>query len=132
MPLTDENRKLIFNTLENHLKKCCPPMIFKKSKPDSCEIIGNKPVPYGYKKKIVPGMYFASAVARKDMVSFYFFPIYINNEKFRKTAPTLMKCLKGKSCFNIKKPEQIVEKELEKLLKIGIEVWKKLGYLVES
>jgi hypothetical protein len=40
-----------------------------------------------------------------------------------------MKRLKGKSCFNFKTEEEIVEKELHALLKKGLQSWKKQGYL---
>jgi hypothetical protein len=129
MPLTPEIKNNIFNKLKKELEKCCPPLVYKKGSDNAFEIIGNMPVPYGYKKEIVPGMFFASAVVRKDMVSFYFFPCYMNPTDFIGIAPKLFKCLKGKTCFNIKKEEQVDEKELEALFKKGIVVWKKMGYV---
>lgn len=129
MPLTPETRKTIFNRLKSALGRQCPPMVVSKDTENNFELMGNKPVPYGSKKKIVPGMYFSSAVARKDMVSFYFFPIYYNQREFKDVAPTAMKCLKGKTCFNFKKEDQVVEKELDALLNKGAQVWKKLGYM---
>jgi len=104
-------------------------MVVSKDKSNCYEIIGNKPVPYGSKKKIVPGIYFSSTVARKDMVSFYLFPIYYNQKEFVDIAPTAMKCLKGKTCFNFKKEEHIIDKELDALLDKGAQIWKKLGYM---
>ena len=130
MPLTDTTRKIIFEKLKKNLEKCTPPMVVNlHAKGDSFELIGNKPVPYGSNKKIVPGMYFASIAHRKDSVVFYFFPCYMN-AKLLDVAPTLVKCLKGKTCFHFKKEEQIDEKELSALLKNGVEVWKKEGYLL--
>lgn len=129
MPLTDESRNEIFNKIKSSLQKCTPPMAISKDKAGTVyELIGNKPVPYGSKKVIVPGMYFSSVVSRKDMVSFYFFPIYVRDE-FSDSIPTMIKYLKGKSCFNFKKPEQVVTKELDTMLKKGIAAWKKLGYM---
>jgi hypothetical protein len=129
MPLKPEVREEIFSILKTALEKHAPPMVVRKGKAGTIELIGNKPVPYGSKKTIVPGMYFSSAVTRKDMVSFYFFPIYYRQEEFMKLIPTLSKTLKGKTCFNIKKPEQVNPKELNALLKKGVTVWKKLGYV---
>ena len=63
------------------------------------------------------------------MVSFYFFPIYTNLNEFKDMAPTLMKCLKGKSCFNFKKEEQVNEKELNAILKKGVQAWKKAEFM---
>jgi hypothetical protein len=129
MPLTENIRNEIFQKLKKGLEGCCPPMVNSKKSKDAYEIIGNKPVPYGYKKEIVPGMFFASIVARKDMVSFYFFPCYEHIDDFKNTAPELFKSLKGKTCFNFKKSEQVNEKELAALLKKGVQVWKKAGYI---
>jgi len=129
MPITDTTRKIIFEKLKRNLVKCTPPMVVNiNAAGDSFELIGNKPVPYGSSKKIVPGMYFASIAHRKDSVVFYFFPCYMN-AKMLEVAPTLVKCLKGKTCFHFKKEEEVDEKELSALLKNGVEVWKKEGYM---
>jgi hypothetical protein len=129
MPITPEIQYRIFEQLKSCLEACCPPMVQVKNTADSYEIMGNKPVPYGSDKKIIPGMYFASIVARKDMVSFYFFPMYTHGAEFSKLAPTAYKCLRGKTCFNFKKPEQVIEKEIIALLKKGMQVWKREGYM---
>ena len=104
-------------------------MVVSKDKKDVFELIGNKPVPYGSKKVIVPGMYFSSVVARKDMVSFYFFPLYYHEKDFETLIPGIGKYLKGKTCFNFKKTEQLNRKELDAMLKKGIQAWKKSGYM---
>ncbi len=128
MPLSPLVKKEIIDMLSSALLKCVPPMVVENHTKDAMQIMGNKPVPYGHSKKIVPGMYFSSFVGRKDMVSFYFFPMYMNDE-FLKLIPNFSKVLKGKTCFNIKKPEQIYEKELAALLKKGVVAWKKMGYM---
>ncbi len=129
MALSEEVKNNIFSKLKKALEDCCPPMVIVKQSDMGMELMGNKPVPYGYSKKMVPGMYFSSAVVRKDMISFYFFPIYGNVEAFSGLAPTLFKSLKGKTCFNFKKAEQVDEKELAALLNKGVEVWIKMGYM---
>ena len=129
MPLSPATRNNIFKKLKSSLKKQCPPMVVSKNTVNNYEIMGNKPVPYGSTKKIIPGMYFSSTVARKDMVSFYLFPVYDKQKEFVDIAPTAMKCLKGKTCFNFKKEEQVIDKELDALLDKGARIWKKLGYM---
>ena len=101
----------------------------KKITQDSFEIIGNKSVPYGFKKELIPGMHFASLVQCKDSVAFHFFPAYMNSGMIN-LAPNLYKCLKGKTCFHFKKIEQIHEAELRILLNEGIKLWAKSGYLL--
>lgn len=130
MALKPGIRNAIFDKLKASLEKQCPPMVCSKNTVSCFEIIGNTPVPYGSTKKIVPGMYFASAVARKDMVSFYFMPIYYHQKDFIDVAPTILRSLKGKACFNFKKVEQIDENELDAMLKKGAKAWKRLGYVM--
>jgi hypothetical protein len=120
MSLSQETRNEIFAKIKMALQKHAPPMVVAKDKEDVFELIGNKPMPYGSKKELVPGIYFCSAVSRKDMVSFYFFPIYFETAGFLELIPNLKKCLKGKTCFNIKKADQVHEKELNALLKKGV------------
>ena len=79
MPITEETRNLIFNKLKRNLGKIIPPLVVSIDLLNtSFEVIGNKPVPYWSTKKIVPGMFFASIVQRKDSVAFHFFPYYMN------------------------------------------------------
>ncbi len=129
MPLTVETGIEIFEKIKSVLQKQSPPMIVSKNTKDCFELIGNKPVSYGSKKVMAPGMYFSSVFARKDMISLHFFPIYMKKEMFEPLIPNMIKLLKGKSCFNFKKPEDVNEKELNALIKKGIEAWIKLGYM---
>lgn len=129
MPITPADKKIIFDTLKSALEKQAPPMVACKDKEHVFELMGNKPVPYGSKKTIVPGMYFSSVVSRKDSVNFYFFPIYFHLDDYKKICPTILKCLKGKTCFHFKKTEQVNEKELNAMLKKGAVAWKKMGYM---
>lgn len=129
MPITDETRKAIFTKLKKGLDKCSPPMVASGDpKKMTIELIGNKPVPYGHDKKIIPGMYFASVAQRSDSVAFYFFPSY-GESSLKDAAPSLYKKLKGKTCFHFKKEEDVNEKELDTLLKKGLAAWKKAGYM---
>ena len=129
MPLTPDIRKEIFNRLKTALEKHAPPMTVSKNNKTVFELIGNKPVPYGSRQIIVPGMYFCSAVARKDKISFYFFPMYFHEKEFSKTIPNMIRYLKGKTCFNFTKPDQIVGKELDAMIKKGVRAWHKSGYM---
>jgi hypothetical protein len=129
MPITEATRKRIFSILKKHLETCTPPMVGSSGKEKlTLHIRGNKAVPYGYDKKIIPGMFFAAIEQRKDSVAFHFFPSYFSAD-MKKVAPSLYACLKGKTCFHFKKAEQVNEKELKALLKAGVKLWKKEGYV---
>ena len=128
MPITEETRKAIFNKLKKSLEKCTPPMVVNKASVNGYELMGHKEVPYGSTKKLVPGMFFVSVAPRTDSITFHFFPCYMN-PKMLDVAPNLRKYLKGKTCFHFKKEEQVIEKELDALLKLGVAAWKKMGYM---
>ena len=129
MPLTSETKEKILNLLKRVMNEHCPPLVIKKETKGGVEVIGNVPTAYGYKKEMVPGMYFASALIRPSNVSFYFFPIYTAPEEFKNLAPTAMKYLDGKTCFHFKKEEQVIEKEIKALFKKGIAMYKKQGWV---
>ena len=129
MTITEETKQVIYQKLKSNLEKFAPPMTAnEKPLKNSFELIGNKPVPYGYSKKIVPGMFFASVEYCKNSVALHFFPLYLD-PKLNEIIPSLNKYLTGKTCFHFSKEEQVDEMELQAILKIGIEKWKVLGYL---
>ena len=129
MPMSAETRTALFTELSAALRRQSPPLVCVKETASACEFIGNIPVPYGSRKKIVPGMAFASVVVHRDMVSFHFMPIYYHRDEFAPAAPTLLRRLKGKACFNFTSEGQIDRKELQALLERGVRAWRKLGYV---
>ena len=80
-------------------------------------------------KKKVAGIYFSSVVPKAKDVRFYFFPIYTHAAQFKEIPPALKKCLKGKSCFHIKKMNQELEDSIKALIEKGIQIYKKEGLL---
>lgn len=129
MSRSDDQRQEIFRVIKEAMLALTPPMVVAKDGPQGLEIIGNVPVPYGSKQEIIPGMYFASAVLRKDMVSFYLFPLYAHADAFGEVAPVAWKCLKGKTCFNFKKPEQVSRREIDALMSRALALWKQEGFV---
>jgi hypothetical protein len=129
MAVIEEPKRMMFARLKKIMDQHCPPLVKSKETENSIEVIGNVATPYGYKKVMVPGMYFASALIRKDNVSFYFFPIYTDPSAFKELAPSAMKQLDGKTCFHFRKEEQLIEKEIKALFKTGITFYKKQGWI---
>jgi len=58
---------------------------------------------------------------QKGYVGFYYMPVYMNDVVRRKLDPDLLKCLRGKACFHIKKNDPVVFDQIEKALLIGVE-----------
>jgi hypothetical protein len=74
-------------------------------------------------------MYFATAAIKSGYVGFYFFPIYTHPKEFTGIPDELKKCLKGKSCFHIKKLDKLLEGQIKDMVKQGFELYKKTGWV---
>jgi len=79
--------------------------------------------------KVESGMYFASVMINKGFVGFYFFPIYTHPQAFKDLDALLMKCLKGKSCFHLKKDDPELYNAISKALEKGYKHYQELGYI---
>ncbi len=90
-------------------------------------LISHKEVEISGKKRTE--LWFASALIQKGYVGFYYMPIYGYKKLGEQIHPELMKCLKGKACFHIKKNDENLFKQIEEALKLGYENYKKLGWV---
>lgn len=75
--------------------------------------------------RILPDVYFAGLMIQKGYVGFYFMPVYSNPKLKAELHPDLVKCLKGKSCFHIKKNDKELMSHVKDALKIGLNDFKK-------
>ena len=78
-----------------------------------------------YSEKWKKTLFFGSTVIKKNYVSFYLMPVYMYPELLKDISPELKKHMQGKSCFNFKKVEPELFKELAALAKAGAENFKK-------
>ncbi len=114
--------KEIQDTLIGLLKNQQPSLKINKETAENFEVSGTIPTMQGKKK--VDGHYFASVVPKAKDCRLYFFPIYTDTEAFKDISPALRKCLKGKSCFHIKKMDEQLEKDIEAMINLGVEVYR--------
>lgn len=82
-----------------------------------------------YSEKYQRELLVCSVQIKKNYVSFYLFPVYMNPELLAGLSPELHKRMQGKSCFNFKKMDPILFKELEALTFKGIDWMKSEGLL---
>jgi hypothetical protein len=81
---------------------------------------------------VIPGAYggkptqiaMASLIVQKDFVGFYFMPIYLNPELKKSLAPTLLKLLKGKTCFHVKAIDPQLIADVTAALALGLKSFK--------
>jgi hypothetical protein len=78
-----------------------------------------------YSEKWKKTLFFGSTVIKKNYVSFYLMPVYMFPDLLKDISPELKKHMQGKSCFNFKKVEPELFKELAALTKAGAEKFKK-------
>ena len=74
-------------------------------------------------------IFFAGVLVQKGYVGFYFMPVYTDPSLKNKLHPDLLKCLKGKTCFHIKKNDPALMQHVKAALKTGYEDYKAKGWV---
>ncbi len=74
-------------------------------------------------------VFFASVRILKGHVGFYFMPIYADPALKTVIHPALLKLLKGKSCFHIKKLDDLLMGQIEDALAAGFTLYKQKGWV---
>ncbi|MGE5462040.1 MAG: hypothetical protein ACM3PS_01710 [Syntrophothermus sp.] len=109
----------VFEELKNILKPYAQNLTVKTDTADTYYLDG--PYSERWKKEL----FFGSAQIKKNYVSFYLMPVYMYPELLNNVSPELKKRMQGKSCFNFKKVEAELFRELEALTRSGAEKFKK-------
>jgi hypothetical protein len=74
-------------------------------------------------------IFFGAAQVKKNYVSFHLMPIYGSKDLLESLSPELKARMQGKACFNFKKVEPALFKELAAVTKRGFEVFQRGGYI---
>jgi hypothetical protein len=106
---------LVFEHLKNILKPFEPKLTVTANTPGAYSLDG----PYSEKWK--KQLFFGSARIQKNYVSFYLMPVYMFPDLLKDISPELKKRMQGKSCFNFKKVEPDLFKELAELTHKSVE-----------
>lgn len=101
--------------------------------PDSARVIVddaghyslNTPYSTQYKKELFLG----AVQIKKNYVSYYLMPVYMQPALLEGISPRLEKRRQGKSCFNFKTIDEELFQELESLTRLSIAWMKQAGYL---
>ena len=73
--------------------------------------------------------YVAGVIMQKHFVGFYFMPIYSHPKHFSIHSPILRKARSGKSCVNIRTLDAAALKEVHRMLKQGIQLYRREGWI---
>ena len=74
-------------------------------------------------------MHFAATMIKKNYVSFYLMPVYIEPSLLDDISDDLRKRMQGKSCFNFKQPDEALFQELAALPQRALDDYREKGYL---
>lgn len=110
---------LVFEKLKSILKPYETGLNITADTPEAYSLDG----PYSEKWK--KELFFGSAQIKKNYVSFYLMPVYMYPDLLREISPELKKRMQGKSCFNFKKVEPELFRELEDIAKKSYERFQK-------
>ena len=117
----------IYRRLKKILKKYEKPLIPKFDLDSKYDLWSKKNIEVdGRKKKEV---YFVGLIIQSNYVGFYYMPIYIDVRLKDFFKPDLLRLLKGKTCFHIKKLDEKLEKQIDEALKKGYELYEKRGWI---
>jgi hypothetical protein len=117
----------IFNQVKNLMQVYAPPLTPKMDDASHYDLWSLKDlVIAGRQRKEV---YFAGLITQKSYVGFYYMPIYVETELKTVFAPELLKLLKGKSCFHLKKVDETLLEQIRAALQVGYEVYQKNGWI---
>jgi hypothetical protein len=109
---------LVFEQLKNVLQPYAEKLTLKADTSDTYYLDG----PYSEKWK--KQLFFGSAQIKKNYVSCYLMPVYMYPDLLKDISPELEKHMQGKSCFNFKKVEPDLFKELAELTRKSFEKFK--------
>jgi len=122
-----ENLVNIFRRLKKILKKYEKPLIPKFDLDSKYDLWSIKNIVVdGRKKKEV---YFAGLIIQSIYVGFYYMPVYTDVQLKKFFKPDLLRLLKGKTCFHIKKLDENLEKQIDEALQKGYELYEKRGWI---
>ncbi len=123
----EDQRQEIFNEARKILKSFSKGMKAATDTDKRYDLYGNKKVTMFNKEH--DGFYFASVILQKGFVGFHFFCQYTHPKFLSEIPENLKKCLKGKTCYQLKKMDPEIFKSLKIALKKGYDLYKKSGLI---
>jgi hypothetical protein len=125
--MTEEDKKRIFAELKFILKPFAKTLkvvvdtnsLYELYSPRQAVVAG----------KLRESVYFASIIIQKKFVGFYFMPVYTDPEVKELFQPELLRLLKGKSCFHIKKSDPTIFSQVEDALAKGYVIYQEKGWI---
>lgn len=116
-----------FTKLKSILKKYENPLLPKIDLDSKYDLWSFKDIVVAGKKR--KEIFFAGLIIQSNYVGFYYMPIYTDESLRSIFKPELLKTLKGKSCFHIKKLDSELELQIEDALEKGYALYLERGWI---
>ena len=126
----DEELDRIFDRLEALLTQYSPPFTIRTAEVQdkrNYHLWSEKPVVIDGRKK--NEVFFAGLIAQKGYVGLYYMPVYAEPDVKQIFAPELLRLLKGKSCFHVRRLDDDLEGQISAALDAGLELYRKRGWV---
>ena len=124
-------KAVVYDEIASLLKRYSPPFTVcpppKVGKKRTYGLWSEKEVTIAKRK--FPAVFFASVIEQKDYVGFYYMPVYMEPKRQKQIPPRLLKMLKGKCCFHVKKMDAELLGEMKAALDMGLECYRKSGWV---
>jgi hypothetical protein len=121
---TDQAFKEIFTRLKSILSNYEKVLVVKTDSPENYYLDTNYIIEHNKQN-----LFFGAVKIRKNYVSYHLMPIYACPDLLESISPELKKRMQGKSCFNFKKFDEELFKELSDLTKAGYEKYKSKNFI---
>lgn len=117
----------IFTTIKKELAAYHPPFQPKNNTERYYDL-------WSFKDLVIEGrerkeVFFAGTIIQKGYVGFYFMPVYAEPEIKALFKPELLKLLKGKSCFHVKKLDEELINQIMQALADGYKWYQQRGWV---
>jgi hypothetical protein len=119
----------IFARLKNILARYSPPLTETVDLDSRYELYSVKDVELQGRK--FKELFFGCVIIQGSYVGFYFMPVYTHTAMLDEVPEELRKCLKGKSCFHIKKYDEGLFELIAGMTARGFDWYRKEGLVDE-
>lgn len=118
---------VIFNELRPLLARYSPPLQSKRDEPAYYDLWSFKDMVIADRKR--KEVFFAGLIIQKSYVGFYYMPVYAEPEIRQFFKPELLRLLKGKSCFHIRKTSPQLLEQISDALDLGFKQYQERGWI---
>ncbi len=102
-------------------------LVLHTSTGGQANLVSHMPVEMGGRKR--NELWIVSALVQKGYVGFYYTPVSMYGELAKHFSEDFVKCLKGKSCFHIKKKDPVIMRDIKKAIRLGYEGYLEKGWI---